>query len=132
MNKKNLLTLAFLPLLLTGCATSKNELLPPGDQDMKTTWQSHSGGTQRLMDARATLRRPLTPVPATEQAAWSRTGENEVRSQFRRLPNPDMVMYLFPHMVAGETPVPGYSTVFPLYIRTWYALPGEGERTEDL
>jgi conjugative transfer region lipoprotein (TIGR03751 family) len=40
-------------------------------------------------------------------------------------------MYIFPHL-AGESPVPipGYSTVFPLYTRVQYAMPGE--RTEDL
>ncbi|HCQ8422390.1 TPA: TIGR03751 family conjugal transfer lipoprotein [Klebsiella oxytoca] len=119
-------------VMLSGCATSKDEMLPPGEQDMKTLWQSRSGGTQRLMDARAQLRRPVTALPAAEQAAWSRHAENEIRSQFPRLPNPDLVMYIFPHITAGVAPVPGYSTVFPLYTRTWYALPGEGERTEAL
>ena len=118
--------------LLSGCASSKDDILPPGDSDMYTLWQSRSGGAQRLMDARAQLRRPVTPVAPAEQDAWSRNAENEIRSQFPRLPNPDMVMYIFPHITAGVTPVPGYSTVFPLYTHTWYALPGEGERTEDL
>ncbi|HBM3184880.1 TPA: TIGR03751 family conjugal transfer lipoprotein [Klebsiella oxytoca] len=119
-------------LMLSDCATSKDELLPPGDQDMSTLWQSRSGGAQRLLDARAQLRRPVTPVAPAEQSAWSRTAENEIHRQFPRLPNPDLVMYIFPHITAGVAPVPGYSTVFPLYTRTWYALPGEGERTEDL
>ncbi|MFF0977525.1 TIGR03751 family conjugal transfer lipoprotein, partial [Proteus mirabilis] len=44
---------------------------------------------------------------------------------FPRLPNPDMVMYVFPHLSAGNLPVPGYSTVFPFYHQVQYALPGE-------
>ncbi|MEH9056570.1 TIGR03751 family conjugal transfer lipoprotein, partial [Klebsiella pneumoniae] len=37
---------------------------------------------------------------------------------------PDLVLYVFPHL-NGNTPVPGYSTVFPFYTRPQYALPGE-------
>lgn len=39
-------------------------------------------------------------------------------------------MYVFPHLAGGIAPVPGYSTVFPFYSQTQYALPGE--RTESL
>lgn len=132
MNRSRL-SLLTLTLLLAGCSTSKDALMPPGDTDMKTLWQSRSGGSARLMDARAQLRRPVTDIPAADQAAWTRTAENEINSQFPRLPSPDLVMYIFPHLIAGDPmPVPGYSTVFPLHDRTWYALPGEGERTEAL
>lgn len=62
--------------------------------------------------------------------SYSRTQENEIQQTFPRLPNPDMVMYVFPHLAGGNTPVPGYSTVFPFYSQVQYALPGE--RTEDL
>ncbi|WP_134563401.1 TIGR03751 family conjugal transfer lipoprotein, partial [Pseudomonas aeruginosa] len=45
-------------------------------------------------------------------------------------PNPDLVMYVFPHLAGTDpVPVPGYSTVFPLYQRVQYAMPGE--RVED-
>ncbi|HEJ6481861.1 TIGR03751 family conjugal transfer lipoprotein, partial [Pseudomonas aeruginosa] len=47
-----------------------------------------------------------------------------------RLPNPDLVMYVFPHLAGSDpAPVPGYTTVFPFYQRVQYAMPGE--RTED-
>ena len=50
--------------------------------------------------------------------------------QFQRLPNPDLVMYVYPHL-AGTDPSAdsGYTTVFPLYQRVQYAMPGE--RVED-
>ncbi|MDH4709749.1 TIGR03751 family conjugal transfer lipoprotein, partial [Pseudomonas aeruginosa] len=55
---------------------------------------------------------------------------NEIHSQFKRLPNPDLVMYVFPHLAGSDpAPVPGYTTVFPFYQRVQYAMPGE--RTED-
>ena len=46
------------------------------------------------------------------------------------LPNPDLVMYVFPHLAGTDPiPVPGYSTVFPFFRSVKYAMPGE--RTED-
>lgn len=39
-------------------------------------------------------------------------------------------MYVFPHLAGTDlAPVPGCATVFPLYQRVRYALPGE--RLED-
>ncbi|KIS42628.1 TIGR03751 family conjugal transfer lipoprotein [Kosakonia radicincitans] len=110
-------------LLLIGCSTSQETLMPVApDASMLTLWQQQSGGNAALLDARAQLRRPARdPVDHT---AWTRDAASEIRSQFPRLPNPDMVMYVFPHL-NGNTPVPGYSTVFPFYTRTQYALPGE-------
>jgi conjugative transfer region lipoprotein (TIGR03751 family) len=82
----------------------------------------------------AGLRRPLTETDVLGtpriEAAYTRTAHNEIERQFHRLPNPDLVMYVFPHLAGTDpVPVPGYSTVFPLYQRVQYALPGE--RVED-
>lgn len=35
-----------------------------------------------------------------EAYSYSRTQESEISQQFPRLPNPDMVMYVFPHLAA--------------------------------
>ena len=88
---------------------------------------------RQLLDARQSLRRPLTQADVqaapAEQMRYTRTAANEVYRQFPRLPNPDLVMYVFPHLAGTDpVPVPGYSTVFPLYQRVQYAMPGE--RTE--
>ncbi|ELY9986965.1 TIGR03751 family conjugal transfer lipoprotein, partial [Salmonella enterica] len=97
---------------------------------MMSIWSRHGGG-RSLADARSQLRRPLTTITAQEQQGYTRTAANEVQSQFRHLPNPDMVMYVYPHLSGSQgVPVPGYSTVFPLYTQVRYALPGE--RTEAL
>jgi conjugative transfer region lipoprotein (TIGR03751 family) len=134
------LALALTLILLGGCATSKDELLPSGDQSMLDVWhQETSGGSgalsgQRLLDARRSLRRPLSETDVREApgdaASYTRSAANEIHRQFHRLPNPDLVMYVFPHLAGSDpVPVPGYSTVFPLYRRAPYALPGE--RLED-
>ncbi|AGH77764.1 TIGR03751 family conjugal transfer lipoprotein [Xanthomonas citri pv. citri] len=138
--------LASLALLLAGCATHKDDLLSHGDRTMRDIWDQETGGAsgpgspvagaaaRQLLDARQVLRRPLTAadvqaMPA-DNAAYTRTAQNEIYRQFRRLPNPDLVMYVFPHLAGTDpVPVPGYSTVFPLYQRVQYAMPGE--RVED-
>ncbi|EIC0518951.1 TIGR03751 family conjugal transfer lipoprotein [Salmonella enterica subsp. enterica serovar Chester] len=121
-------------LMLSGCGTSKEAILPAGDNTMLALWQNKAPSGQPAVQAREALRRPLT---VTEQQgiprladSYSRTQESEISQQFPRLPNPDMVMYVFPHLAGGTAPVPGYSTVFPFYSQTQYALPGE--RTESL
>lgn len=120
-----------LALVISGCSTSQETLLPVDENTtMMSIWSRHGGG-RSLADARSQLRRPLTTITAQEQQGYPRTAANEVQSQFRRLPNPDMVMYVYPHLSGSEgVPVPGYSTVFPLYTQVRYALPGE--RTEAL
>ena len=138
------LALAVAVAALGGCATSKEELLAHNDRTMMDIWQQEagdgaSGGAgqvvrRQLLDARQSLRRPLTDVnvqaaPA-EQMRYTRTARNEVHRQFQRLPNPDLVMYVYPHLAGTDpVPVPGYTTVFPLYQRVQYAMPGE--RVED-
>jgi conjugative transfer region lipoprotein (TIGR03751 family) len=97
-------------------------------------------GNRRRAGRPATARCAPGPAPAAEpidaqaapacRRAYTRTAQNEIHRQFRRLPNPDLVMYVFPHLAGTDpVPVPGYSTVFPLYQRVQYAMPGE--RVED-
>ncbi|EAO0165304.1 TIGR03751 family conjugal transfer lipoprotein [Salmonella enterica] len=123
-----------LAMLLAGCNSSKEAILPAGDSTMMDLWQHRSGSVQQGTQARDALRRPLTGPERQgdrpQAESYSRTQESELSQQFPRLPNPDMVMYVFPHLADGSAPVPGYSTVFPFYTHTQYALPGE--RTEAL
>ncbi|HAF5680664.1 TPA: TIGR03751 family conjugal transfer lipoprotein [Salmonella enterica subsp. enterica serovar Muenchen] len=121
-------------MLLAGCSSSKEAILPAGDSTMPDLWQHRSGSAQQGAQVREALCRPLTEPERqggrTQAESYSRTQESELSQQFPRLPNPDMVMYVFPHLADGSAPVPGYSTVFPFYSRPQYALPGE--RTEAL
>ncbi|WP_285275788.1 TIGR03751 family conjugal transfer lipoprotein [Halopseudomonas bauzanensis] len=134
MSFPNSLVVILLVVALTGCATSKEELMPHGGQTMQDIWRQSAGGNsgdnlsqQALLDARSDLRRPIGDQPMVEQRIqYTRNAANEIYSQFARLPNPDLVMYVFPHVAGGEpVPVPGYSTVFPLYTMPEYAMPGE-------
>ncbi|EKN4905989.1 MULTISPECIES: TIGR03751 family conjugal transfer lipoprotein [Yersiniaceae] len=133
--KQRVLPLLCLAVLLTGCSTTKDEMLPPGDSTMLELWQNKGSSARTTTEARSTLRRGLTDDDSAARQAiedsYTRTAENEIQQVFPRLPNPDMVIYIYPHMAGNApAPVPGYSSVFPFYSRVQYALPGE--RTEAL
>lgn len=56
--------------------------------------------------------------------AYTRTANNELEILFPLLPNPKIVLFVFPHIAEG-VPVPGYATSFSLYEKDQYALPAE-------
>lgn len=85
-----------------------------------------SEARDRLRDAAPP--RAVSPGDGDTQRYWSAI--EPMRQRFARVPNPDLVMVVFPHLAKGQYPVPGYVTVFPMYETTQYALPGEVE--EDL
>ena len=68
---------------------------------------------------------PLPPLGLDGLYGYTRTSFTELDVQFPRLPNPTIIMFVFPHLSAEQTPVPGYSTMFPLYETVHFALPGE-------
>ena len=57
---------------------------------------------------------------------YTREASNELDNTFSVLPNPVLVMYVYPHLSGVEgTPVPGYTTKFSMYEKSEFALPGE-------
>lgn len=121
-----LVILCLIEFALLGCA-SKDDLLPQDGKPMNQVFKEHmqQGTTSTLQETRTTLRRPMT-TQETELSPYVRNSLNETKRLFRRLPNPDLVMFSFPHLATkDQVPIPGYSTVFPFYEKTEYALPGE-------
>ena len=70
---------------------------------------------------------PLHPIPdgPSHLEGYARDVYNELSVRFPRLPNPTIIMYVFPHLSLEDTPIPGYSTMFQMYESIEYALPGE-------
>jgi conjugative transfer region lipoprotein (TIGR03751 family) len=125
-------------VLLSACAVSNKEsILPQNGPSMKQVYDRHFSG-QRLggensPETETGVVSPLVQARplgnrATDLKGYSREAYNETQLIFKRLPNPDLVMYVFPHLSGTEgNPIPGYSTAFPLYDTVHYALPGELE-----
>ncbi|MDX1656612.1 MAG: TIGR03751 family conjugal transfer lipoprotein, partial [Candidatus Competibacteraceae bacterium] len=62
---------------------------------------------------------------AADLDGWLRSAADEIEARFPTVPNPTLVLYVFPHLGPHGVPVPGYATAFPLYETVEYALPGE-------
>jgi len=56
---------------------------------------------------------------------YTRSEAKELHGLFPRLSNPDLCMYIYPHLSLENATVPGYSSCFSLYDQNHYALPGE-------
>ena len=123
-----IVTIAWISLALGGCASTKESVLPQDGPSMKAIYDAHFEGMG--VDDPYVLRRELGTRPLGDDdvdlAGYSRTAHTELETIFPRLPNPTLVMYVFPHLAGSErVPVPGYATTFTLYERVEYALPGE-------
>ena len=122
-------TLTLIVLIsLAGCAGNKDTILPLDGASMKTIYIEHFNdiGMRDTSSVRKELKsRPLN-ADAVDLAGYTRDAFNELDMHFPRLPNPTLVMYIFPHLAGVERiPVPGYATTFPMYRQVEYALPGE-------
>ena len=127
-------TLLLIVLInLVGCAGSKDTILPLEGASMKTIYTEHFNtiGLRDSMSVRNELKaRPLA-ADAADLGGYTRDAFNELDAHFPRLPNPTLVMYVFPHLAGAErVPVPGYATTFPMYRQVEYALPGEVPETK--
>ena len=123
-----IVTIAWISLTLGGCASTKESVLPQDGPSMKAIYDAHFEGIGA--DDPYVLRRELGTRPLGDDdvdlAGYSRSAHTELETIFPRLPNPTLVMYVFPHLAGSErVPVPGYATTFTLYERVEYALPGE-------
>ncbi|MEW8062193.1 MAG: TIGR03751 family conjugal transfer lipoprotein [Candidatus Thiodiazotropha endolucinida] len=120
--------LGLISLVLAGCASTKDTVLPQDGPSMKAIYEGHVH--EMNADNPQVIRGELgsRPIVAGEAAlhGYTRDAFNEIDVLFPRLPNPTLVMYIFPHL-AGDAgaPVPGYTTAFPMYEQVEYALPGE-------
>ncbi|WP_439146853.1 TIGR03751 family conjugal transfer lipoprotein [Vibrio sp.] len=126
MNYRNLISALSL-LGLLGCSTSQDDTLPSPQTSSEQVWKNQMSGGGDNVDAlsqtQGELRVPLDMTTLSQrQSDYTRDSWRETTNLFPRLPNPDVVLYVLPHQ-SGALPVPGYSTVFPLYERVHYAAP---------
>ena len=116
---------------LAGCAAgSKLNTIPQDGLTMEQIYRRHMG-TAKARDVQYVQEAPsaIGHAGGSEAAPFSRyqrASVQDTEARFERLPNPDLVMYVAPHLSPnGRYPIPGYSTVFPLYESVEYAMPGE-------
>ena len=87
----------------------------------KCSWLGRLGRMCRVSE-----RAPESASRESDLAGYTRGASNELEMLFPRLPNPDVLIYVYPHLATeARVPVPGYTTAVPLYERVEYAMPGE-------
>lgn len=131
------ISLSLLCAALQGCSSASPNVIPATGPDTLAVYMNHTEGGQP--DA---VKRSETVVDADngevsvrggrqlldkerDLAGYTRNAANEIDALFPRLPNPELVIYVFPHINGKGRPIPGYSTSFLMYEKDEYALPGE-------
>lgn len=125
--------------LLSGCTTPGRNMLPHGDMTMAQIYRvqaqqgSYGGGQYKenanYMNQYSEAANYQVKVRPNEHKLRSvRASNTSVNSEFKVLPNPNIPVYVFPHMAhynGSTAPVPGYGTSFFMYEKNHYAMPGE-------
>lgn len=141
--------------LLGGCATQET-ILPPSERKMADIYREAMDEVEapvvetfdpeticgsleleeeaktceeKLAEHATAVYRQIDSDPAPQPldyVEYTRTMQTELDNLFPRLENPDLVIYVYPHLATRtRAPIPGYTTVVPLYERVEYRLPGE-------
>ncbi|MBC8210195.1 MAG: TIGR03751 family conjugal transfer lipoprotein [Gammaproteobacteria bacterium] len=117
-NKTRLLATLISLGLLTACSSQK--LIPETGDEILNVYKNHAGSTDVVPKMFRQLRNERRDL-----AGYTRDANNEISQQFPRLPNPELRLYVFPHLSRKGHPVPGYSSAYLMYEKDQYALPGE-------
>lgn len=138
MRQQTIYTVLLTSILMGGCtivqAPDESSARPrptqasmPQGQTMKDILSAHAN--QSSVAPVAEYRKVTVNAPPanglTNYVDYTRSQQKELNGIFPRLPNPDMCMYVYPHLSNEQATVPGYTSCFPLYDRNQYALPGE-------
>ena len=126
MKKVMLFILAAASINLAACSSMRGNVVPQSGPSMEEVYDGTNLSTadsNSLAEIRDNLKAPTIrsyPTLVTTQAPHSAS------KQFRKLPNPELQVYVFPHLAGNDQlPVPGYYTAFNAYSRDYYALPQE-------
>ncbi len=127
-------------VLLNGCTTPGKNMLPHGDMTMAQIYRVQTGlagpsdtqgngdntSSNNQFDVSRYQGKTTHVIPVNDQ--YMDDAQNQINSEFKVLPNPNVAAYIFPHMShysGTNVPVPGYTTTFFLYEKNHYAMPGE-------
>jgi conjugative transfer region lipoprotein (TIGR03751 family) len=109
-------------LASSGCSSMITTRVPKGAMSMKSVYdQAINGHGETSLEA--LRQRTLTSSPPNKAPYFVLRADTKSVTQFSRLSNPDIPLYIYPHIAGGKNtgvPVPGYYTRFPLYTHVYY------------
>ena len=125
-----LATTLTLLLSLTGCTTCANAI-PNNEPTMAEIYEtamqkSHQSTLEEARSQVKNMRVNDHNKCCASSNIQPMQKELDATNLFPTLPNPQLVMYVYPHLnTQDEAPIPGYTTAFSLYEKTYYAIEGE-------
>lgn len=107
--------LCLLPwaVLTNACAPTPEELYEHSDTLSIRDWYRQSLGVEVPQ-----VETPGTLPAQPSRDRLSRTVARAWEQDFVRLPNPALLLYVYPHFGVQRTPIPGYATRFFLFEQT--------------
>lgn len=133
MRKILIFVLAAVLINLTACGSYTGNVIPQTGPSMEGIYDSMGETTSTKSnvevqaDSLATIREHVGEHSMAATASLAATTKSRaITQEFRKLPNPELTLYVYPHLAGTEQiPVPGYYTVFDAYEHNHYALPDE-------
>lgn len=130
---RKLTVILSLSVLTVACSgkPSQKSMLPDGGPTTKQVYEAHLGGRFQGKSQVASNNddSPYSGVIGQRvlsiNDAQSSSSSNEldgIRRDFRKVANPEIVGYIYPHLSTNNHPVPGYFTLFNLYESDSYAV----------
>jgi conjugative transfer region lipoprotein (TIGR03751 family) len=116
-----ILFMIWISAVLSACANPKKQIVSEDAKTMQQVYEEKFGAMQVIDNSH--LRPVLDGV--TDLRGYTRDAEVELKALFSIVPNPTLVMFIYPHVTAAGREVPGYSSRLKMYKRDHYALPGE-------
>ena len=105
---------------LVACQSYVGNVVPQKGPTMEQVYEAvEPSRTAEPKPAKPLAQESTTALAAEEPK--SATLENTF--PFRKLPNPELTMYVYPHVAGNaQIPIPGYATVFHVYERDPYSV----------
>lgn len=111
-------------MVLSACASNSisSTAIPEGSLTVSQIYQQSIGEPMQSWSVKRPLTKPVNYV------GYTRDASNEIQQLFKPLDNPQIPIYVFPHvaMIGDEQLLkPGYTTGFFLYKQNQFALASE-------
>lgn len=110
-------------LFLAGCSTNIKPLPDGGPTSAQLIGGVGATAKQsELTLSQSGLRRDSQLTASHGMSSLTQQRLDDLNSDFKQVPNPQIIGYVAPHFNQADMPVPGYFTVFRLYPKDSYAL----------
>ena len=96
-----------LAVWISACASPAE--LPEADSTVREWYRQ-----AMLPGAPTPMVHPM-PVDSVGRDPFTAEMDRQLRRDFRVLANPRLVLYVYPHLTAAGTPIPGYATWFHVF-----------------